>query len=272
MKGKISPEESNRVNEIYTKFENELNELLKDPFYRVDKAVRDYINRALEKVRILYYRNSITREMNDELIEKLFKLSGEKVYEIRKDDIFLDKKIPPKKYIFKGASTEYSDIVFTIAGNHIFEGASTEYSNLLYTIKDCHIFEGNSDTYSDVAFTIKDIAQEEKSVDIETPITKEEKIIVESEEPIITKDKITNRPNQQPIKQEKASVFSQLMNERIKKEDDNKNFFQCPYCKNKKEIKNRIQIIIDGSKSVVCPECLERLKKSGKHVSVLKTS
>ena len=62
-----------------------------------------------------------------------------------------------KYRIYWGNSTSYSDIEFTIKGDHIYRGNSTSYSDIAYTIKGDHIYRGDSTSYSDIRYTIKEI-------------------------------------------------------------------------------------------------------------------
>ena len=43
-----------------------------------------------------------------------------------------------KYRIYWGNSTSYSDIEFTIKGDHIYRGNSTSYSDIRYTIKEIY--------------------------------------------------------------------------------------------------------------------------------------
>lgn len=71
----LSQEQENKVNKIYENFKDKIiGELQKN---YTTSNVKTVINKYLEQVRTLYYRNELDRESNKSLVGKLFKLSGE---------------------------------------------------------------------------------------------------------------------------------------------------------------------------------------------------
>lgn len=71
----LSQEQENKVNELYDQFEEKIREELKSNF--TTSNVKTVIHNYVGKLRTLYYRNEIDKEINDSLTGKLFALSGE---------------------------------------------------------------------------------------------------------------------------------------------------------------------------------------------------
>lgn len=61
--------------------------------------------------------------------------------------------------VYKGNSTNYSNCLFTVAGDKIYNGNSTNYFDCNYTIKENKVYQGNSKNYSDCLATINGIVK-----------------------------------------------------------------------------------------------------------------
>ena len=55
--------------------------------------------------------------------------------------------------LYKGTSTSYSNIAYTIDDRHIYRGTSTSYSNIVYTYDSRHIYRGTSTSCSNIVYT-----------------------------------------------------------------------------------------------------------------------